>query len=38
MKERYQELYYPTETKWREKTVADFVEACKGVLDAKLVK
>ena len=36
--ERYQELYYPTETKWREKTVADFVEACRGVLDAKLVK
>lgn len=38
IQERYQELFYPTETKWREKTVADFVEACKGVLDAKLVK
>ena len=36
IRERYQELFYPTETKWREKTVADFVEACKGVLDAKL--
>lgn len=35
--ERYQELFYPTETEWREKTVADFIEACKGVFDAKLI-
>ena len=24
VKERYQELYYPTEKEWREKTVEDF--------------
>ena len=35
--ERYQELFYPTETEWREKTVADFAEACQGVLKAKLI-
>lgn len=34
--ENYKELFYPTETKWREKTVEDFVAATKGVLDAKL--
>ena len=34
--ERYQELFYPTEKEWREKTVADFTQACKGVLNAKL--
>ena len=38
IRERYQELFYPTETKWREKTVADFAEACRGVFDAKLIK
>lgn len=37
IKERYQELFYPTEKKWREKTVEDFAKACKGVLDAKLI-
>lgn len=37
VKERYQELFYPTEKEWREKTVADFALACKGVLDAKLI-
>lgn len=37
IKERYQELFYPTEKEWREKTVADFTVACKGVLDAKLI-
>ena len=36
VKERYQELFYPTEKEWREKTVADFAAACKGVLNAKL--
>ena len=34
--ENYMELYYPTETAWREKTVADFKEATMGVLAAKL--
>ena len=37
VKERYQELFYPTEKEWREKTVADFAAACKGVLKAKLI-
>ena len=37
IKERYQELFYPTEKEWREKTVEDFAKACKGVLDAKLI-
>ena len=37
IKERYQELFYPTEKEWREKTVADFALACKGVLEAKLI-
>ena len=34
--ENYMELYYPTETQWREKTVEDFVAATTGVLNAKL--
>ena len=34
--ENYAELFYPTETEWREKTVADFKVATEGVLDAKL--
>ena len=37
VKERYQELFYPTEKEWREKTVEDFAAACKGVLNAKLI-
>ena len=37
IKERYQELFYPTEKEWREKTVVDFADACKGVLEAKLI-
>lgn len=37
VKERYQELFYPTEMEWREKTVADFALAAKGVLKAKLI-
>ena len=37
IKERYQELFYPTEKNWREKTVEDFAKACKGVLKAKLI-
>ena len=34
--ENYMELYYPTETAWREKTVQDFIAAAQGVLNAKL--
>lgn len=34
--ENYMELYYPTETAWREKTVEDFKAAASGVLNAKL--
>ena len=30
------ELYYPTETAWREKTVEDFKAATMGVLNTKL--
>lgn len=37
VRERYQELFYPTEKKWREKTIEDFTNACKGVLKAKLI-
>lgn len=36
VKENYKELFYPTETQWREKTVADFKQATIGVLNAKL--
>lgn len=36
VRENYYELFYPTETQWREKTVADFRVATEGVLDAKL--
>lgn len=38
IKERYLRMYYPSETAWREKTIEDFKAACKGVLDAKLIK
>ena len=34
--ENYMELYYPTETQWREKTVADFKTAAMGILIVKL--
>ena len=34
--ENYMELFYPTETAWREKTVEDFKTAALGVLKAKL--
>ena len=34
--ENYMELYYPTETAWREKTVQDFVTAANGILKVKL--
>ena len=36
VKENYYELFYPTETEWREKTVEDFKDALSGVLSAKL--
>lgn len=36
VKENYNELFYPTEKEWREKTVADFKTATEGVLNAKL--
>ena len=36
IRQNYLELYYPTETAWREKTVADFKTAAMGVLAAKL--
>ena len=36
VRQNYMELYYPTETAWREKTVADFTTAALGVLNAKL--
>lgn len=36
VKENYYELFYPTETQWREKTVEDFRIATEGVLKAKL--
>ena len=34
--ENYKELFYPTETQWREKTIVDFRTATEGVLSAKL--
>ena len=34
--QNYLELFYPTETQWRGKTVADFKTAAEGVLAAKL--
>ena len=36
VKENYNELFYPTETKWREKTIEDFKTATTGVLNEKL--
>ena len=36
VRQNYLELFYPTETKWREKTVSDFKTATEGVLGAKL--
>lgn len=36
VQEHYFELFYPTETQWREKTVEDFRTATLGVLNAKL--
>ena len=36
VRQNYMELYYPTETAWREKTVEDFIAAARGVLNTKL--
>ena len=36
VRENYMELFYPTETAWREKAVEDFKTAALGVLKAKL--
>ena len=36
IRQNYLELFYPTETAWREKTVQDFLAATRGVLNAKL--
>ena len=36
VRQNYLELFYPTETAWREKTVEDFKAAALGVLEAKL--
>ena len=36
IKENYYELFYPTETEWRQKTIVDFKDAMLGVLGAKL--
>ena len=36
VRQNYMELFYPTETEWREKTVEDFTAAIRGVLSAKL--
>ena len=36
VRQNYLEMFYPTETAWREKTVEDFAAAAMGVLEAKL--
>ena len=36
VRQNYMELFYPTETAWREQAVADFVAATMGVLQAKM--
>lgn len=36
VRQNYLELFYPTKKAWREKTVADFIAATQGVLNAKL--
>lgn len=36
VRQNYLELFYPTQTQWREKTVEDFTAATLGVLQAKL--
>lgn len=35
-RQTYLELFYPTETEWRLKTIVDFADAFEGVLNAKI--
>ena len=36
VRQNYYELFYPTETEWRTKTIEDFAAAFSGVLNAKI--
>ena len=36
VRQNYYELFYPTETEWRTKTIEDFTNAFSGVLGAKI--
>ena len=36
VRQNYYELFYPTETQWRTKTIEDFTKAFSGVLGAKI--
>ena len=36
IKERYLEMFYPTDASWREDAIQDFIKATKGVLSSKL--
>ena len=36
VRQNYYELFYPTETEWRTKTIADFTDAFSGVVNAKI--
>ena len=36
LRQNYLELYYPTETAWRQKTIQDFLTATQGILHVKL--
>ncbi len=36
VRQNYLELFYPTETEWRTKTIADFTDAFNGVINAKI--
>lgn len=38
LKQRYMEMFFPSEVEWREKAVADFLKATSGVLSYKLIK
>ena len=37
VRQNYYELFYPTETDWRLKTIEDFSKAFNGVLEAKII-
>ena len=37
VRQNYYELFYPTETEWRLKTIEDFSKAFNGVLEAKII-